>query len=155
MKTAEADFHFPVLGFTPDREIWGFADLDTLTSCGPRTLKEDMQLGMELVDADGCRWVVRSVRKVGRARPPIRWLVSALLTGTPQSRIEHELDQLEPISLGDAQDRACASLRAFPQDYGAEDENDPVFEQLIAGVRATRTIGSLLDVLGLDSFMAY
>jgi hypothetical protein len=42
MKTAEAQFHFPVLGFTPDREIWGFQDLNALISCGPRTLKDNM-----------------------------------------------------------------------------------------------------------------
>lgn len=155
MKTSQAGFSFPVLGFTPDREIWGFQDMDTLTSCGPRTLKDDMQAGMEIVDAEGRRWVVRSVRRLGRARPLIPWLVSALLTGAPQTRIEHELDQLEPIALGEAQARTCASLRAFPQDWGAEDENDPELERRMAEVRATPTIAAIHDVLGLDSFMAY
>ncbi|MET0273031.1 MAG: hypothetical protein ABW360_08580 [Phenylobacterium sp.] len=154
MKTPEADFHFPVLGFTPDREVWGFKDMNTLTSCGPRTLKNDVQIGMELADTDGRRWVVRSVRRTGRARAFIPWLVSALLS-TRQSRIEQELDPIEPITLTEAQARVCAWLGAFPQDYGAEDETDPVFEQLLAEVRATQTIGAILDVVGLDSFMAY
>jgi hypothetical protein len=154
MKTAEADFHFPVLGFTPDREIWGFADLPALTSCGPRTLKEDMQGGMELVDADGRRWVVRSVRKIGRARPLLPWLLSALVT-TPQFRIEQELEALEPLSLAEVQARACASLEAFPEDYAAEDEREEVLVPLLAKVRSARTIAAIHDLLGLDSFKAY
>lgn len=154
MKTADVDFRFPLLGFTPDREIWGFPDTATLTSCGPRTLKENLQSDMELVDIDGRRWIVRSVRRLGRARPLIPWLLSALLS-TPQSRIEHELEQLQPVSLGQVQERACASLKAFPQDWGAEDEHDPVLEERLAEVRATRSIAEIHDVLGLDSFMAY
>jgi len=155
MKTAEADFHFPVLGFTPDREIWGFPDINTLTSCGPRTLKENLQAGMELVDADGRRWIVRSVRRVGRGQPLIPWLVSAVLTSTPQSRIEHEIEQLEPLTRDEAQDRACASMLAFPQDFGAEDVDDPLLAQRISEVRATQSIAAIHEVLGLDSFMAY
>ena len=155
MKAAAAGFHFPLLGFTPDGEIWGFPDIDTLTSCGPRTLKDNMQTGMELVDVDGRRWIVRSVRRVGSARPLVPWLISALLTSTPQSRIEHEVEQLAAITLSEAQARACAALRAFPQDYGAEDKDDPVLKQRLAEVTGTRTIAAIHEVLGLDSFMAY
>jgi hypothetical protein len=28
MKSSEVDFKFPVLGFTPDGDIWGFPDAD-------------------------------------------------------------------------------------------------------------------------------
>lgn len=75
MRTTEANINFPVLGFTPDREIWGFEDLNTLTSCGPRTLKNNMQIGMELIDAEGRRWGVRSIRRTGRDQPLLRWLI--------------------------------------------------------------------------------
>ena len=109
MKTSEANFHFPVLGFTPDREIWGFSDLNTLTSCGPRTLKDNMQAGMELIDVDGRRWVVRSVRRTGRAEPLLAWLVSCVLS-TPQSRIEHELDAMDPVALENIKARVCAAM---------------------------------------------
>lgn len=155
MKTQEADFRFPVLGFTPDREIWGFPDMNTLTSCGPRTLKNNMQADLELIDADGRHWIVRSVRRVGRARPLLWWFASALLTGAPQSRIEHELEQLEAVSLSEVRARACASLRASPQDWGAEDADDAFLEQRIAEVSNTQTIAAIHEVLGLDSFMAY
>jgi hypothetical protein len=154
VKTQEAGFRFPVLGFTPDREIWGFPDMNALTSCGPRTLKDNMQAGLELVDADGRHWIVRSVRRVGRARPLLPWLVSTLIS-TPQSRIEHELEQLEKVSLSEAQARTCASMRAFPQDWGAEDADDPLLGERIAEVGNTHTIAAIHEVLGLDSFMAY
>lgn len=42
MKSIDVNFQFPVLAFTPDRENWGFPDMDRLTRCGPRTLKENM-----------------------------------------------------------------------------------------------------------------
>jgi hypothetical protein len=154
MKTQAAEFSFPVLGFTPDGEIWGFDDLDALTSCGPRTLKEDMQAGMELIDAKGRRWIVRSVTRIGRAGPLIPWLVSAVLTARPQSRIEHELEEQPPVSLDEVKARACASLEAFPTDYGAEDASDPELRKLTAKVRSARSVARIHDLLGLDSFMA-
>jgi hypothetical protein len=152
---AEANFHFPVLGFTPDREIWGFQDRDTLTSCGPRTLKDDMQVGMELVDADGRRWVVRSVRRVGRDKPLLSWLVSTHLTATPGSRIEHELDELPPLSLSEIKERACASVEATSRDYCADDEREEVLAPLLAKVRAAESVALIHDLLGLDSFQSY
>jgi hypothetical protein len=154
MKTAEAKFHFPVLGFTPDREIWGFQDLGTLTSCGPRTLKDNMQVGMELIDSDGRRWVVRSVRRTGRGESLLPWLISFLLS-TPQSRVEQELEELEPVSLAEVRDRACASLEAFPDDYCADDERETVLEPLLSEVRSAKSVARIYELLGLDSFMAY
>jgi hypothetical protein len=155
MKTAEANFHFPVLGFTPDREIWGFQDLDTLTSCGPRTLKDDMQVGMELIDSEGRRCVVRAVRRTGRDQPLLPWLVSWLLTAVPGSRIEHELDELQSVSLSEIKERACASVQATSSDYCADDEWEEVLVPLLAQVRAAESVARIHDLLGLDSFKAY
>lgn len=155
MKTAEAGFRFPVVGFTPDLEMWAFNDLDTLTSCGPKTLKDNMQDGLELIDADGRRWIVRSVTRVGRAESLLKSALSILLFATPQSRIDHELEALEPLSLDEVKARACAMLEAFPEDYGQYDESDNVLAPLLAQVRAARDVASLPDLLGLDSFKAY
>ena len=154
MKTAEVDFDFPVLGFTPDREIWGFQDLNTLTSCGPRTLRDDMQVGMELIAADGRRWVVRSIRRTGRGEPLLNWLLSCVLS-TPQSRIEHELDELPPLSLPQIRERACASVEATASDYCADDERQEVLEPLLAKVRSAKSVAKVHELLGLDSFMSY
>jgi hypothetical protein len=154
MKAAEARFKFPVLGFTSDKEIWGFPDLNALTSCGPRTLKNNMQLGMELIDGDGRRCVVRSVRRLGRDRPLLPWLLSALLAGVPGSRIEHDLEDLEPVSLSEIKTRACASLEATSSDY-CEDDEPEVLASLLAQVCSARSVGEIHDLLGLDSFMGY
>ncbi|WP_249778116.1 hypothetical protein [Phenylobacterium glaciei] len=155
MKTAEAGFRFPVLGFTPEPEIWAFPDMDTLTSCGPRTLKDNMQLGMELVDADGRRWIVRSVTRIGRAESWLASVLSLLLYAKMQSRIEHELEAVEPMSLDEVKARAYALLEAFPEDYGQYHESDNMLAPLLAEVRAAKDIASLPELLGLDSFMAY
>ena len=154
MKTAQADCRFPVLGFTPDADVWGFPDMDGLTSCGPRTLKKDMQSGMELVDADGRRWVVRSVRRTGRAGSLLPWLLRSLLA-TPQWRIEHELEPLPPVSLEEAQARVCAAMAAHPDYWCEEDERATVLPARLAEVRATKTIAGIHDRLGLDTFQAY
>jgi hypothetical protein len=154
VRTSEVDFHFPVLGFTPDREIWGFADRETLTSVGRRTLRDDRQRGMELIDAAGRRWIVRSIRKVGRDQPLIPWIVSALLAG-PTFRIEQELEPLAPLSLDEVKVRVCESLEAFSQDYCADDEREEVLEPLLAHVRSAKSIAAIHEPLGLDSFMAY
>lgn len=154
MKTTEIDFKFPVLGFTPDREFWGFPNLDALTSCGPLTLKQDKQRDMELIDADGRRWIVRGVRKVGRKGPLLLWLFSSLLSG-PQYRIEQELEPLEAVSLDEVKARCRASLDAFPQDYCAEDEREEILEPLLRKMEAASSVAALYELLGLDTFESY
>jgi hypothetical protein len=149
MKTAEVDFRFPVLGFTDDLEIWGFQDLDRLTKCGPRTLKEDLQRGMELIDAEGRCWVVRSITRTGRAGS----LLSVLLPfGPAQSRIEHELDALPPVVLEDVRRRACRSMEAFLENYVDGDEDKFEFEQLLFKVKNAGEIAEIYDLLQPDTF---
>ncbi|WP_304777227.1 hypothetical protein [Phenylobacterium sp.] len=114
-----------------------------------------MQLGMELVDANGRGWIVRSVTRVGRAESLLKSLLSILLFAKLQSRIEHELDALEPLSLDEVKARACAMLEAFPEDYGQYDYSDNVLAPLLAEVRRAKDIASLPELLGLDSFKAY
>jgi hypothetical protein len=149
MKTAEVGFRFPVLGFTEDLEIWGFQDLDRLTRCGPRTLKEDLQRGMELIDAEGRCWVVRSIKKTGRAGS----LLSVLLPfGPAQSRIEHELDALPPVTLEDVRRRACRAMEAFSENYVDSDEDKAEFDQLLVKVKQAGKISEVYDLLQPDTF---
>ncbi len=154
MKTADAGLVFPVVGFTPDIEIWGFPDLDALTSCGPRTLKEDLARGMELIDTTGRRWRVISVRRVGRAGPLWRWLIDAVLS-TPQNRIEHDLEALSPLTLSDVQERCCEVVKARASDWCGEPEQDVEIPRLLAKVRGTKAIAELPELLGLDTFESY
>ncbi len=149
MKTREADFRFPVLGFTADHEIWGFQDLDRLTKCGPRALKQNIQLGMELVDADGRRWMVRSVRRTGRAGS---FLSRLLIFGPPQSRIEHELEMLAPLSIEDVRRRACVAMETHAINYLEGDDPEVEFKPLLAKVAKARSVQEIYDLLQPDTF---
>lgn len=151
MKTSQADFRFPVLGLTTDLDVWGLPDLDALTTCGSRTLKDGLQLGMELIDADGRRWLVHSVKRIGRAGSLFR----RLLYSPAQLRIEHELEALQPVSLAETQDRVCAAMKAHPDFWCQEDELDTVLRAQLAEVTAATTISGIHDVLGLDTFEPY
>jgi hypothetical protein len=149
MKTGEAKFRFPVLGFTADKEIWGFEDLDRLTKCGPRTLKDGIQLGMELVDGDGQRWVVRSVWRTGRAGSLLSLL---LIFGPPQSRIEHELEIVAPLSIEEVRRRACEAMETHSINYLEGDDPDIEFRPLLAKVRKARSVEEIYDLLQPDTF---
>jgi hypothetical protein len=152
VKTGEANFRFPILGFTPDKDIWGFPDLNRLTSSGPRSLKENRHIGLELIDADGRRWVVRAVSCTGRAGPLLPWIIGTLLSATPQSRVELELEPLTPVTLSEMQSRACASLEAFPDYYCEDDERETVLEPLLTKIKATTDIGQVYELLQPDTF---
>lgn len=154
VKTNEVDFDFPVLGFTPDIEVWGFPNLDTLTKCGPQTIRENLQSGMELVDSAGRSWIVRSVVPIGYADGALKRLMDRLIYGHVQTRIEHELEPIGMRSLAEVQAMACAVVVAHPTDYtDAYDEG--ALESLLAPLKAAASITELYDALGLDTFEAY
>jgi hypothetical protein len=156
MNATEAGIRFPVIAFTADADMWGMSNLGALTSCGRQTLKDGLQIGMEIVDADGRRWVVRSVRRIGRN---FSWLALLFLT-TWSFRIEQELDALEPMSLAEVQERVCASMIAHPEnlepEYAHEEEDFArILPPRLAEVRATTSIAELYEILGLDTFEPY
>ncbi len=148
------DFNFPVIGFTPDREIWGFPDRRSLTTCGVQTLREGKSLGMEVIDGDGGCWRVTAIHDKGRARPLIPWLMKAMLSGRLY-RIEYSLVRLEEAALDEVKARACKSLEAFPDDYCLFDEQETVLLPLMEQVRAAGSVEAIFELLGLDTFEAY
>ena len=151
MKTSEAGMQFPVLGFTPDREIWGFPDENRLTACGPRTLKENSQAGMELIDSKGRRWRVLSIRRTGRAGS----LLSLLwIFGPPQSRIEQELEVLPAVSLAEVQQKARDAMELSKIDYYGED-GEAEYRSTLKRLEKTRSISKIYDLLEPDTFESY
>lgn len=154
MRTSEVEFSFPVIGFSRNNDVWGFEDRNTLTSCGPATLKEDLQRDMELVDAKGRRWRVLSITRTGRGEPLLNWLISAVLS-TRQSRIEQELEPLEPLTLAEIKARVRAAVEAHEDYYCEPDQREEELEPRLAQLMAARTFQQVYDVFGLDSFMAY
>ncbi len=154
MNAEQANIRFPALGFTPDKEIWGFVDLKTLTTCGRATLKEDLQVGMELIDGDGKRWRVLGLRKIGRARPLLPWLFWALLAG-PTYRIEQTLEVLAPVTLAEVKEMTLRSMEATAQDWGPEDQRDLHFDPQVKRVKAATSVEEIFVHLGLDSFIGH
>jgi hypothetical protein len=152
MKTADAGLRFPVLGFTTDLEIWGFPDLDRLTKCGPRTLKEDKQVGMELVDADGRRWAVRSLRRTGRAGSLLSLL---FIFGQPQSRIEQDLEPMLPLRIDEVRRRARAAMEAHAINYLEGEDPEIEFKPLLAKVDRAPAVAELYDLLQPDTFESH
>jgi len=152
MKTADASLRFPVLGFTTDLEIWGFPDLDRLTKCGPRTLKEGKQVGMELVDADGRRWVVRSLHRTGRAGS---FLSLLLIFGPPQSRIEQDLEPMPPLSVDEVRRRAHTAMETHSTSYLEGEDPEIEFKPLLAKVGKATSVAEIYDLLQPDTFEPY
>jgi hypothetical protein len=153
MKTGEIDFHFPVLGFT-ENNIWGFQDLDRLTRCGPRTLRDGAQLGMELVDSKERRWIVRSVRRVGSASSLLHQLLFFVF-GPPQSRIEQELEAMSLLPIEEIKRRACSAMQANAISYLEGDDPELHFKPLLARVEQARSVGEVYDLLQPDTFEAH
>lgn len=154
MKSTEADIRFPAVGFTPDGDMWGFDDVDALTECGPKTLRQNMQSGMEVIGSDGRRWAVRSIRRIGRNKPLLPWLFRRLLSG-PGWRIEQEMEELPPVTFGDIRVRAIQFLDAHPEDHCPDGPQSEEYNRLLAQVRAARSVAQLIELLGLDWFIAY
>jgi hypothetical protein len=97
---------------------------------------------------------IRSGRRVGRAAPLFPWLISSLLTANPQSRIEHVLEEMPPISFPEIKARALASIEGTSNNYCNDDERESVLEPLLREVRAAQTVAEIFETLGLDNFMA-
>jgi hypothetical protein len=149
--SAEAGFQFPVLGFTSDLAIWGFKDLDRLTRCGPMTLKDGLQNGMELVDAELRRWRVLAVRRTGRAGS---FLSLLLPFGPAQSRIDHELEPMNPMSIEEVRLRIRAGIAAHEENYH-QGERDAEFQALLDAVMRAPSVRSLYETLQPDTFEPY
>ena len=148
MKSGDADFVFPVLGFTPDGDIWGFPDLDRLTRCGPRTLRDNSQNGMELIDAKGRCWRVTAIRRTGRAGS---WLSLLWMFGPPQSRIEQDLEVRPDVSLEDVQARASAAMKLGKEDYYGKD-GQAEYRSTLRKIGRARSIEKLYELLAPDTF---
>ena len=151
MNSAQAGMQFPVIGFTPDRDNWGFKNLEDLTTCGPLTLRNNMQDGMELFDCGCRRWRVRSIRRTGRTGS---WLMM-LLTAKPQSRIEHELEPLPALSLSEVKQRTRESLEAHAINYKGFPGDEEEFATMLDGVQRASSISEILETIGADTFESY
>jgi hypothetical protein len=120
-----------------------------LTCCGPKTLQDQVQIGMVLVDADGRSWRVLSVEPLGR---PAFSLRSLRLFAPKLVQVEHEFAPGPRISLDDVKARICESLDAYPLYWCEPSEMPEGLEERKAEVRSVESIREIHDKLGLDYF---
>lgn len=147
-KTSATVFAYPILGITPDSDLWAFRDKDELTTCGKLTLADDMQRDMELIDADGQSWRVTSVVRTGGVGMSLG--LSCFLAGV--SRIEHELEARPVQTIAEVKRRVKACMEARPDDWIWPDVDLPT---RLAEVEGVVSIAGIHEVLGLDHFRAY
>ena len=148
MKTSEAQWAYPVTGFTTDHYMWSFRNFDELSTCGPDTLKDHLQDGMELIDAAGRAWRVRSIRRVGG----VGLSLGLKCFFARVSRIEHDLERLPDASLADFKRKVQDCVRAQRDVYVWEDET---LEQKLEEVARFGNFADLDAAYGLDHFRAY
>ena len=110
-----------------------------------------MQDGMELVDAEGRRWRVLSIRRTGRAGSLLGFL---RIFGQPQSRIEHDLEPLTPFSLAEVQQRTRSSVETCSVDY-MDGGGDSHYQSLLSAIPRTRSVSEIYDLLQPDTFESY
>lgn len=147
-RSSEIEFAYPILGITPDNDLWAFRDRDELNTCGKMTLRDGMQDGMEIIDADGRTWRVASIVRVGGVGLSLG--LSCFLAGV--MRIDHELEALPRQTLTEVKSRVQACMKARPEDWIWPDVDLP---QRLAEVQVVVSIAGIHDVLGLDHFRAY
>lgn len=147
--TALAPPRFPVLCFTRNLDVTPVTSASELGVCGPRTLREEKLLGMDIVDASGDSWRVSAISQVGYAPFSWRWLNPFL----PRlRRIEYALEPGPKYSLHEVQERVLACIDAHPEYWREVSYDDADLIERKAAVRSTKAIADLHDVLGSDIF---
>ena len=155
MKITEAGFAFPVFGFAPDDTLgWQCDDLSGMMTAREPVFRLHWPKSLTLVDANGSRWAVKSVRRVGRSGSLFGWLVLAPL-GKNRCRIEWDLEPLAPLSLADVQNLACDTTARFGEvdDWNEELEAETASE--IAKIRNTRSSAEARPLLNWPSFVSH
>lgn len=146
---SEPRFRFPLLAFTTDLAIWSLGTADELATCGPMTLRDHLQVGMDVVDPDGNCWRVRSVRRVGPAPFSLRTLFHR------PSKIDHEWEERPRLSLSELKDRVCISIAAHADCFLHFPDDADELAKLHAEIRAADSIVAIGEMLGLDGFQGH
>ena len=155
MKASETRFRFPLLGFMPEADLGEighvFPDLDSLTVCRAYTLKLRMPDGMELIDATGARWKVKTVDKVRRHGPLASWLIAAALNWQ-RYRVDYELEPLPALTLAEVKDRVCAEVQVFGDLDGPTEDDKAETAAQISRIRRAKTIAQVAKLTEWEGF---
>lgn len=148
MDIVDADLKFPVLVFTNKLEVLGATNLKELTHWDNRALQNaDQEIGMELVDIEGRRFLVKDIRIVGE-RAPFPSIKVRKFLGWPIFYVANLIvEPASPLSLKDVKARVAEVIRDKPElhcmNYSPENDK-PEGADLIS---QTGDVESLRDVL--------
>ena len=139
MKSCEMEITFPAFGFTPSDELYYFSRIENLTKCGPQTLKQNVLVGMELIDSDYNRWRILSAQEIEHNRNIISKIFPLKLG---KRQIALDVEPMTQVSLVYVQWRTCKHLQTFTLDYYFQREKIQFLEE----VRKVRTSSSLAEI---------
>jgi hypothetical protein len=162
MTLEEANLTFPVLCFTTHLEVWGASDAETLTTWSKYALKpREAEFGMQLIDVNGRRFILRSIYVVPRKGPWIHRLAQAL-AGIPKMRqVEFDLDSAPAVSLDEVKARFVASITDKPRsehsDYDDRPNSyrSPLVKRVLRWIESTKSIQELSNRQWVFSIAQY
>ncbi len=121
VKSSDIAFELPVATVTAKGKRWLCRNLDHLTLIPSIQLQDERFLGMKITDASGRRWVVRSIRKIGRAE---RWTIfHVIFFSPPDWRVDFMLEQLPPVAPRGRGSRQGSKKRLSDHDGTQSDGN--------------------------------
>jgi hypothetical protein len=148
MDIADADLTFPLLAFTNNLEVVGVEKLSDLTCWGNSALyTADKELGMELVDAQGKRVVVRDIQILKELKffPFPKWL--DWLNRQTSCEVNLIVEATSPLTLADMKARVREIIVDKPEIYclNYSPENDlPENAEFVAGADDIESLTGVL-----------
>ena len=143
------------LGLVPHPDLGEFGhvfyDLDDLTICDANTLKGGAPERLDLIDAEGRRWAVRSVVRVGRAGGFLPWVLGALV-GWNRYRLDYELEAAQPVTLDYVKDRVGAVEQVFGNLDDYTEEHEAETADRLAKIRRAKTISRVAKLTEWGGF---
>ena len=151
MDIADADLKFPVLVFTNKLEVLGATNLKELVHWDNRALENaDQEIGMELVDVEGKRFVVKDIKIVGE-RAPFPSIKVRKFLGWPIFYVANlVVEAASPLTLEEAKARVAEVIRDKPELYclNYRPENDaPEVAEEIAQIDDVDSLSQVLAEL--------
>lgn len=156
---------FPALAFcrdvgryaTPGRErLTWFRNAEDFSTCTSWELKHGERFGMELVDRNLDCWKILAVTDLGIVRPFWERMFRFFMRQSLH-RIDQQMVEIEPVTLGQVKDRIAASIHANPDDWrddeaiageaGLPRDEQELLGELEAAARAATSLPQIINAL--------
>ena len=147
MKSCEMEINFPAFGFTPSDELYCFSGIEDLTKCGRQTLKQNVLVGMELIDSDYNRWRIISAQEIEQKGNIISKLFPFKFG---KRQIELDAEPMTQVSLVYVQWRTCKHLQIFTLDYYFQREKLQFLEE-VSKVRNSSSLAEISEICNLEN----